>query len=170
MTKEGLYAGFEGHEFAARINIVSGSRQFLLALNSQPAMLELFDAAKDERVAIETMARVLRLARQSIDLRYENPFDVAMSAYLLVLQQTQPELARIAAEVVLASPNCWWARKTAQMIWVCLLCDDGPSAGRMEPFLVSLNVERPVLVEIPAQVGGSELDDSLGHGFGPAHA
>src|SRR2546425_9120392 len=40
----------------------------------------------------------------------------------------------------------------------------------MKSLLVLLDVEGPVSIEIPAQVDGSQLDDSFRHGFGPTHA
>src|SRR2546429_202863 len=51
-----------------------------------------------------------------------------------------------------------------------LLFDDAPSAGRMQAFLVFLDVEGPILIEVAAEVYGPQLDDGLGHRFGPAHA
>jgi hypothetical protein len=46
---------------------------------------------------------------------------------------------------------------------VCLFCDDGPEAERMKPKLVLSNVKRPIVVEVSAQVKGSQFDDSFGH-------
>src|SRR5271165_1523029 len=40
----------------------------------------------------------------------------------------------------------------------------------MKALLVFCDVEGPVAIEVPAQVDGSELDDSLGHLFSPAHS
>jgi len=40
----------------------------------------------------------------------------------------------------------------------------------VDSFLVYLDVERPVLIEVATEVSGSELDDGLGHSLGPAHA
>src|SRR5437763_15159111 len=56
------------------------------------------------------------------------------------------------------------------MRWVLLLFDDAPSAGRMQAFLVFLDVEGPILIEVAAEAYGPQLDDGLGHRFGPAHA
>src|SRR5258707_10552713 len=40
----------------------------------------------------------------------------------------------------------------------------------MNPLLVLFDVEGPVGIEVPAQIDGSELDESLGDGPGPAHS
>src|SRR2546429_7085505 len=40
----------------------------------------------------------------------------------------------------------------------------------MQAFLVFLDVEGPILIEVAAEVYGPQLDDGLGHRFGPAHA
>ena len=40
----------------------------------------------------------------------------------------------------------------------------------MEALLILCDVEGPIAVEVPAQVDGSELNDGLGHRFGPAHS
>ena len=63
-----------------------------------------------------------------------------------------------------------FGKEYGKLLRVWLLFDDAPSASRMESFLLSLNVERPVWVEISTQVNRSELHDSLRHSFSPAHA
>src|SRR6266702_3814448 len=40
----------------------------------------------------------------------------------------------------------------------------------MDPLLIFFDVEGPVAIKIAAQVNGSELDDGLGDGLGPAHS
>src|SRR5437773_11041205 len=40
----------------------------------------------------------------------------------------------------------------------------------MQAFLVFLDVEGPILIEVAAEVYGPQLDDGLRHRFGPAHA
>ena len=53
--------------------------------------------------------------------------------------------------------------QTATPIGVCLFCDDGPFAGRMKPELVLSDVKGPVVVEVSAEVKGSEFDDGFSH-------
>ena len=36
--------------------------------------------------------------------------------------------------------------------------------------LIFLNVKGPILIEVATEINGPQLDDSLGHSFGPAHA
>ena len=60
------------------------------------------------------MERVLELVRREIDPEYENPWDAALSAYLLFLMSCNVALASVAADAVLECPNCWWSRKIAE--------------------------------------------------------
>ena len=46
---------------------------------------------------------------------------------------------------------------------VCLFCDDGPLAGRMKPDLVLGDVKRPIVIEVSAEVKGSQFDDGFCH-------
>jgi hypothetical protein len=38
-----------------------------------------------------------------------------------------------------------------------------PEAGRMKPKLVLSDVKRPIVVEVSAEVKGSQFDDGFGH-------
>src|ERR1022692_3587203 len=56
-----------------------------------------------------------------------------------------------------------------RMIRVWLLWNDAPGGG-IEAFLILVDVELPVLIEVAREIDSSELDDGLRHLFGPAHA
>src|ERR1035437_10027627 len=55
------------------------------------------------------------------------------------------------------------------IIWVWLLWNDAPGGG-IEAFLILVDVELPVLIEVAGEIDSSELDDGLRHLFGPAHS
>jgi hypothetical protein len=68
---------------------------------------------KDNALAGLIISRIQAISETDIDHRYENPWDVALAAYLLALRIADPALAPLAAEVVLSVPLTWWARHFA---------------------------------------------------------
>lgn len=112
-----LFAELESPDLAASVNVSSGRRTFVDGLSAQPAVGELFRTATEEDNADAILLRVLQIVNQRIDIRYENPHDTALSAYLLALHSTWPKLARIGAEAVRVTPNCWWARELADEVF-----------------------------------------------------
>ena len=110
-----LFQAVESPRSAARLNVASGSEHFLRLLSQDPVVRELLADATIRSQAEDVLRRLLHLAQQCVDPRYENPFASALAAYLLVLHSTHLDLARIAAEAVRATArNCWWAERTAR--------------------------------------------------------
>jgi hypothetical protein len=112
MVRE-LLAEIEGTAFALRVGVASGLKHFGRLLRDQKAVGALARAAQSNvEVARVVFSRLVRLSRLRIDPRYENPSDVAVAGYLLVLSAT--ELYAAAVDEVLASQNLWWAAHMAR--------------------------------------------------------
>ncbi|MFQ5778170.1 MAG: hypothetical protein ACE5IP_09195 [Terriglobia bacterium] len=113
---ERLFQGIESHEFAARVNLASGFRHFLQILLSQKSFQQLADLARDKQATIEILRRIVAVSNVRVDLRYENPFDAGLAAYLWVLYLTNPPIAYIGAEVISPPVNCWWTSQITERI------------------------------------------------------
>jgi hypothetical protein len=109
-----LFASVESPEFSARLNVVSGWRQFLRGLAEAPEVKALLATARSQEGALEVFYRLLEAVRVPYDPAYENPADVAIAAYLFVLSFADHELAALASELALDCGGCWWARKLAE--------------------------------------------------------
>ena len=113
---ENLFEEIESARTAASVNVVSGLRSFVRALNEVPAVRALAAEARgSETVASKVLGRVLVLSKLKIDTRYENPNDVAMAAYLQVLSLTARGLYAAATDAVGTAHNVWWALQLSQL-------------------------------------------------------
>lgn len=116
MTLKEATQEIESHEFVARVNVASDFRTFLRAVAEQKVIHVLSQelAASENRQYV--LNRVLELSRRKVDLRYENPWDTALTAYVWLLNVKDWDLAKIAAEAAARAPQCWWATKMAHHI------------------------------------------------------
>ena len=117
MKLEQALADIESVEFDARINVVSGMRGFFSAASQEAAVKEVYrEMRASGGVAEEVLGRIYDLARLSVDLRYENPKDTAMSVLLWLMLSVRLEYAQLAAQYVDRAQQCWYAKKLARSI------------------------------------------------------
>ena len=102
----------ESHEFAARVNVASDFGTFAAAMEAHEAFADARQPAYAARIA----QRALELIRRRVDIRYENPWDAALAAYILLLLHTSRGLARVVSAGVLQLPQLWWASKLARHV------------------------------------------------------
>ena len=104
----------ESADFSAEVSAQSGFYQFLNGLRTHVAVETLADAVQRQRShRAMIVSRVLTIADQRIDMRYEHPADTALAVYLLVLASVDEKLFEITRSVVGMLPNCWWASRIA---------------------------------------------------------
>src|ERR1700679_2465682 len=101
----------EGNAFSAVVNLASDFRTFLRILETQPEVTVLSTALQSEAMTQKMLARILELARSPADEAFEHPADAAQAVSLWLLSQRDKDRSLIAAEAVLGSRQCWWARK-----------------------------------------------------------
>ncbi len=106
----------ESHAFAARVNVASDLRTFFEAARREPAVEALTRDLGTTAARAAVAARAVELARQKVDPRYENPWDVALAMYLWLMSMSDLQLAGLMAEAVAWAPQCWWARKVARAV------------------------------------------------------
>jgi hypothetical protein len=57
---------------------------------------------------------LFNLAAAPVDVRYENPFDIALVTYLEGLSEIErPEKLESLSLAVSRAPNCWWAKDSS---------------------------------------------------------
>jgi hypothetical protein len=100
----------EEYRFSAEVNLASGTRAFRRGLRGHELFQKLVRLAQDHPNAqAAIVARIATLSDMTIDQRYENRFDAALSAYLTVLGETaQADIIARAASTASTAPNCWW--------------------------------------------------------------
>lgn len=114
MTKDEALAAIESPYFSGHINIASRFADVASLLAQQKPVRVLMTYAEEPREAAELLVHVVNLCKRSFDVRYENPWDAALTAYLWILQQKHPEFAGLAAERIAHATHTWWAGKLAR--------------------------------------------------------
>jgi len=112
-----LMSKIENIEFDARMNIFSGTRIFMSALQGNATIQQLTDElAKHPDARQEIFDHLLKLLDQNDDLNYAHPYDVALSTYLYALDQTDVALASEAAKILSQRKDLAWSRRLAHTI------------------------------------------------------
>lgn len=128
MKWQDAMAYIESLEFDAHLNVVSSSRHFFRAVARDNVVLEIYRQLQESgELREEVLGRISDLARQEIDLNYENPNDTALATYLWLTCYTSPEYVDLASYYTACAPNCWYARKLAHRILAPPPSKDGNS-------------------------------------------
>jgi hypothetical protein len=107
----------KSHEFAARLNVVSGMRSFFAAANREPAVMSLLnDMSESGEAREEVLGQIQDLSQLEIDRRYENPNDTPLAILLWLTGYAAHDFSRMAADLVDRAPQCWYAKKLARGI------------------------------------------------------
>lgn len=106
----------ESPTFASELNLAAGTKAFRRALLNHPDFKRLkktVESGPDGEAAV--IRQIEALVQREIDEHYENPFDVALSAYLAALEWAEDAASvAAAAQSVLGTANCWWAYEVAR--------------------------------------------------------
>lgn len=113
MTIAELCDAIESHKMAAEVNVASSRRLATEIVRSHAIVRELANMMNRPGVTKRIFLRILGLTSQATDPRHENPNDIALLVYLLLLSRRDRQLALIASSAVCQMPNLWWASKMA---------------------------------------------------------
>lgn len=111
-----IMVAIESPEFSANVNVVSGYKQFLRAIEGSKDIQELRKQISGPDDLVELLCRAFFLMNLPCDEAHENPYDVAVATYLFVLSQVDLEAAKSLAAQVRWRSGFWWARKFAEKL------------------------------------------------------
>ena len=107
----------ESRRLDARLNVASSFSIFFKAAYREQAPRALIEKMHNSpRNIWLVLQRTVELTQKEIDLRYENPWDTALTVYMWALSLVDLEIAETAAAFVAEADNCWWAKKLANHI------------------------------------------------------
>jgi hypothetical protein len=113
MTLAETMAKIEQDEFAAEMNLAAGTTALRRAIREHGLFQRLSELAKESPSGVAE--RIEAISRIKVDERYENRFDTALSAYLMLLSDVaDPDVASRASQAVLRTPRIWWASGVAR--------------------------------------------------------
>jgi hypothetical protein len=113
-STEDLFRTIESLEFSATLNLASNFATFVNILAQEKPVMHLAEEMQHSEVRLAVRNRVLALANDLGDERYEHPGDSALATYLWLLAGKDPLLAHSTAGTIVELPRCWWARKMAE--------------------------------------------------------
>jgi len=100
----------------ARLGIASNLDLFLEEAATLESVKDLREELGAEENQDRLLIRVFELARQSVDIRYENEWDAALGIYGWMLDSKNLQLGQIAARAIAQAPACDWAFQVAERI------------------------------------------------------
>lgn len=116
MTFREAKAEIESSAIVIRLNVASGFKTFLRAIQSEHVVVEMQRMMTSKYVQGQVLARIGELSRLRVDRRYENPWDTALAVYLWLIKSADRNLSALSAEIVAQAPQCWWAHKLAHQL------------------------------------------------------
>ena len=115
MSLQHLFEKIEGIEFATNIDILSGFKIFLKALNADNTLLALVEELeKHPQQKQDVFQRIQFLLGVNEQAEYMHPYDAALAGYLYALSRVDIPLTHKAIEIILQTPQLWWARRLAK--------------------------------------------------------
>jgi hypothetical protein len=114
-----LFQEIERRDFEFEISVESGFERVISRIAGHKAVREIISIVRaDESFASARtlLDRIRRLSVVSVDQRYRNQNDSALTAYLLILAVSAPKYLRVGLRLVGLAANLWLARRTASML------------------------------------------------------
>lgn len=127
MTMGELFAAVESPETEIRVNAASDLRTFRRALADIEAFRQLFELAWQPDVQREIARKFVERTKDDGGGGFRHRFDVALSAYLLLLSETSSRWIRPISDIASDVPDTWWLQK--------VLADTRPSQPHPERLL-----------------------------------
>jgi hypothetical protein len=117
MNLSQLMEQIEGTWFSAYINAASGLSVVKMEFESNELLEKLTNELQHSPQNKQfVFQRLLDLLPQNDEPEYAHPHDVALAAYLEVLNRIDAGLTGKAIEHILQTPRLWWARRLAKHI------------------------------------------------------
>ena len=109
MSIDALCKKIEDDSFIVRLSPSNIPKRLIDFARSQPEIRELVaDLKKKPSDRLKLLRRIQAIVSTQTDYRYENPWDIPLSCYLLALYSSDRDLARAASMILRSAANSWW--------------------------------------------------------------
>jgi hypothetical protein len=106
-----VFDKIESNAFAAKFGIASGLKMFLGMMHDDIIFKTLCLRIRSNYEAI--IDRIIDLAHSEFDYKYENPYDVALSAYIIALHMINTQAGVRGSQLINDVKQTWWAKQVA---------------------------------------------------------
>ncbi len=111
-----VFQKIESHDFAAELNLALNLSSLFKIAEEQESVQNLKFLINDLKNSSIILLRIKELIEEKVDLRYENPYDTAVTIYTWALFSEHTQAGKIAAEYATSLRQGWWAIKYARDI------------------------------------------------------
>jgi len=154
MNIDEILDSIESTAFINHLNLASDYELVArLALESVEANSLLAALDESPRARGRVLDRIHELSNSETDDRFENPWDVPLAVYVLVMHYTAPLLGQLAAVGARGARNTWWLAHVLQRLevaWLHLLGTQhsaGPEPRQPPEKLPSATPDRLITVD-----------------------
>lgn len=116
MDLKEIFHRIESHDTSAQLNLAPNQRHLFLYAEKFECVQELKNLLNDPKIMTATLIRLVSLSNEDIDIRYENPYDTAITIYLWTLFLQSELVGKVAAAFAMKLSQGWWAPKYAQQV------------------------------------------------------
>lgn len=111
-----IFRNIESHDLSAELNMALNLSNFFRIADEQESIQNLKLLINDLENINIILLRIKDLIEEKVDLRYENPYDTAVTVYTWALFSGHTQAGKIAAEYATSLRQGWWAIKYARDI------------------------------------------------------
>ena len=113
MIPVNLLKTIEASGYGMRLGLVSTPSRFIEAVSKEPRAQKIAELLDQTDAQEELLVRLKTLLSAENDPRYAHPNDLAIAAYLYLLQKADPNAVLKLAKELVDTPTLWWARAMA---------------------------------------------------------
>ena len=114
---EKIFLEIESPTFAIEAGVASSASVLVQAIRSHLEFRRLQDELRSNRESgPRVLSRLRTLVDMDIDRQFENPYDVALSAYCIAIALEVPAVASLACEIITSARQTWWALQVPDLI------------------------------------------------------
>jgi hypothetical protein len=114
MTLESFFNEIESTSFAVRYSVASGFSTVKNGLKDDEILAalikEIEHSPEKQQLVLE---RLIKLITENDNPTHRNRYDETLTGYLFVLSRTDEQRTQKAVNLILQTPNLWWARRLA---------------------------------------------------------
>jgi hypothetical protein len=115
---ETFFEQVESDKFSAEINVASGFKVFLYALEINETLKNLIEYLKENSECSEKVVeRFLNVLADEGNLGFVHPHDAALAGYLYVINKVNPTLAAGLVGLVWDMGRAWWTKQYVSYLW-----------------------------------------------------
>ncbi len=116
MSVDRLYWFVESSEFAAAMGVASSADTLIRNFRRTPEVRQLAANAVDPKTQLGLLKRSIDLLYLKTDVRYQSPYDVAVSAYLFCLANARSAFFETVVMLTRSKGQFWWSPQLGEIL------------------------------------------------------